>query len=200
MKRVRGGAIADGHGSGVHRPVFSARAHVSEAAKRCMTRWAADLVEQGKLVLRVKVIIFMISGLIAALAGLVLAARYGSTCPDIGTGLELAVITAVVLGCVDINGGDDRRDPGAAVGGLAALWHGPAEHSRPGAEHRHQHPVDLADLAAEPAADYWGTARHQRSDFANLTENSPFCVEARRGLERAVQKGEFLTLRRCTML
>jgi len=72
--------------------------------------------------------------------------------------------------------------------------------SRPGAEHRHQHPVDLADLAAEPAADYWGTARHQRSDFANLTENSPFCVEARRGLERAVQKGEFLTLRRCTML
>ena len=103
LKRVRGGAIADGHGSAVHRPVFSARAHVSEAAKRCMTRWAADLVEQGKVVLRVKVIIFMVAGVIAALAGLVLAARYGSTRPDIGTGLELAVITAVVLGCVDIN-------------------------------------------------------------------------------------------------
>ena len=41
----------------------------------------------------------------AALAGLILAARFGSTRPDIGTGLELSVITAVVLGGVDINGG-----------------------------------------------------------------------------------------------
>ena len=41
----------------------------------------------------------------AALAGLVLAARFGSTRPDIGTGLELSVITAAVLGGVDINGG-----------------------------------------------------------------------------------------------
>ena len=43
----------------------------------------------------------------AALAGLILAARFGSTRPDIGTGLELAVITAAVLGGVDINGGRD---------------------------------------------------------------------------------------------
>ena len=41
----------------------------------------------------------------AALAGLILAARFGSTRPDIGTGLELSVITAAVLGGVDINGG-----------------------------------------------------------------------------------------------
>jgi len=41
----------------------------------------------------------------AAFAGLILAARFGSTRPDIGTGLELSVITAVVLGGVDINGG-----------------------------------------------------------------------------------------------
>ncbi len=39
------------------------------------------------------------------IGGLILAARFGSTRPDIGTGLELAVITAAVLGGVDINGG-----------------------------------------------------------------------------------------------
>ena len=34
-----------------------------------------------------------------------MAARFGSTRPDIGMGLELSVITAAVLGGVDINGG-----------------------------------------------------------------------------------------------
>jgi rhamnose transport system permease protein len=52
-----------------------------------------------------KMIIYTVSGFMAALAGLVLAARFGSTRPDIGTGLELSVITAAVLGGVDINGG-----------------------------------------------------------------------------------------------
>jgi len=59
----------------------------------------------GVPVARIKFIIFTISGFISALAGLILAARFGSTRPDIGTGLELAVITATVLGGVDINGG-----------------------------------------------------------------------------------------------
>lgn len=59
----------------------------------------------GVPVARIKIIIFMVSGLMSALAGLILAARFGSTRPDIGTGLELAVITAAVLGGVDINGG-----------------------------------------------------------------------------------------------
>jgi rhamnose transport system permease protein len=54
---------------------------------------------------RIKMIIYTISGFMSALAGLVLAARFGSTRPDIGTGLELSVITAAVLGGVDINGG-----------------------------------------------------------------------------------------------
>jgi len=51
----------------------------------------------GVPVARIKFIIYTLSGFIAALAGLILAARFGSTRPDIGTGLELAVITAVVL-------------------------------------------------------------------------------------------------------
>src|SRR5690349_17395772 len=51
----------------------------------------------GVPVARIKFIIYTLSGFMAALAGLILAARFGSTRPDIGTGLELAVITAAVL-------------------------------------------------------------------------------------------------------
>jgi rhamnose transport system permease protein len=62
-------------------------------------------IYSGVPVAKIKFMIFTLSGFMAALAGLILAARFGSTRPDNGTGLELAVITAVVLGGVDINGG-----------------------------------------------------------------------------------------------
>ena len=68
----------------------------------------------GVPVARIKFIIYTLSGFMAALAGLILAARFGSTRPDIGTGLELSVITAVVLGGVDINGGKGTM-PGAVL-------------------------------------------------------------------------------------
>ena len=68
----------------------------------------------GVPVAKVKFIIYSLSGFMAALAGLILAARFGSTRPDIGTGLELSVITAVVLGGVDINGGRGTM-PGAVL-------------------------------------------------------------------------------------
>jgi rhamnose transport system permease protein len=71
-------------------------------------------VYSGVPVARIKLIIYTLSGFMAALAGLILAARFGSTRPDIGTGLELAVITAVVLGGVDINGGKGTM-PGAVL-------------------------------------------------------------------------------------
>ncbi len=74
------------------------------------------VIHSGVSVTRVKVILFVLSGLMSALAGLVLAARYGSTRPDIGTGLELTVITVVVLGGVDINGGK-----GSMIGAILAL-------------------------------------------------------------------------------
>lgn len=54
---------------------------------------------------RVKLTLFVISGLIAALAGVLLAARFSSARADNGTGLTLTVVTIVVLGGVDINGG-----------------------------------------------------------------------------------------------
>jgi rhamnose transport system permease protein len=59
----------------------------------------------GVPVEKLKFILYTLSGFMASLAGLILAARFGSTRPDNGTGLELAVITAAVLGGVDINGG-----------------------------------------------------------------------------------------------
>lgn len=59
----------------------------------------------GVPVARIKMIIFTLSGLMAAISALILAARFGSTRPDIATGMELTVITAAVLGGVDINGG-----------------------------------------------------------------------------------------------
>jgi len=68
----------------------------------------------GVPVVRVKLIIFTISGFMSALAGMVLAARFGSTRPDIGTGMELSVITAAVLGGVDILGGSGTM-PGAVL-------------------------------------------------------------------------------------
>jgi rhamnose transport system permease protein len=71
----------------------------------------------GVPVARIKFIIYTLSGFMAALAGLILAARFGSTRPDIGTGLELAVITAVVLGGVDINGGK-----GTMLGAVFSLF------------------------------------------------------------------------------
>jgi rhamnose transport system permease protein len=70
----------------------------------------------GVPVAKIKMIIFTVSGFMSALAGLILAARFGSTRPDIGTGLELAVITAAVLGGVDINGGT-----GTMLGAALAL-------------------------------------------------------------------------------
>jgi rhamnose transport system permease protein len=70
----------------------------------------------GVPVAKTKFILYTLSGFMAALAGLILAARFGSTRPDIGTGLELAVITAAVLGGVDINGGK-----GTMVGAVLAL-------------------------------------------------------------------------------
>ena len=71
-------------------------------------------VYSGVPVARIKIIIFTLSGFMAALAALIMAARFGSTRPDIATGLELSVITAAVLGGVDINGGVGTM-PGAVL-------------------------------------------------------------------------------------
>jgi rhamnose transport system permease protein len=59
----------------------------------------------GVQVPRVKFILYIVSGLVSALAGLLLAARLGAVRGDIGLGFELDIITMVLLGGVSIFGG-----------------------------------------------------------------------------------------------
>lgn len=59
----------------------------------------------GVNVARTRLILFALSGLVAALAGVYYALRYGSARGDNATGLELQVIAAVVLGGVSVFGG-----------------------------------------------------------------------------------------------
>lgn len=54
---------------------------------------------------RTRLMLFVFSGAIAALAGIYYTLRYGSARGDTGTGLELQVIAAVVLGGVSVFGG-----------------------------------------------------------------------------------------------
>lgn len=62
-------------------------------------------VFSGVNVARTKFILFVLSGAVAALAGIYYTLRYGSARGDNATGLELQVIAAVLLGGVSIFGG-----------------------------------------------------------------------------------------------
>jgi rhamnose transport system permease protein len=59
----------------------------------------------GLRVKRIKFWLFVVSGLISALAGIVYTLRFGSSRGDNGTGLELSVVACVLLGGVSIFGG-----------------------------------------------------------------------------------------------
>jgi rhamnose transport system permease protein len=59
----------------------------------------------GVPVMRLKLALYTLSGISAAVGSILLAARYGQAKADFATGLELAAITAVVLGGVSIFGG-----------------------------------------------------------------------------------------------
>lgn len=59
----------------------------------------------GVRVARIKMALFAASGLVAALAGLLYAARLGSVRGDMAEGFELDIITIVLLGGVSIFGG-----------------------------------------------------------------------------------------------
>jgi len=59
----------------------------------------------GVKVRRVKMILFVASGAIAALAGVLFAARLGAVRGDLANGFELDIITMVLLGGVNIFGG-----------------------------------------------------------------------------------------------
>lgn len=59
----------------------------------------------GVPVMRTKMTIFMMSSLVAALAGVLMAARFGSVRASTAKGAELDIITVVLLGGVSIFGG-----------------------------------------------------------------------------------------------
>lgn len=59
----------------------------------------------GINVSRVKLMLFILSGVIAALAGIIFTSRFSSARPDNALGFELDVVTVVLLGGVNIFGG-----------------------------------------------------------------------------------------------
>ncbi|MBL9208781.1 MAG: L-arabinose ABC transporter permease AraH [Opitutaceae bacterium] len=73
----------------------------------------------GVPVIRVKITLFTLQGLVAAFAGLVLAARMTSGQPNTSQGLELEVISACVLGGVSLSGGVARI--GAVIAGVLIM-------------------------------------------------------------------------------
>lgn len=76
---------------------------------------AADL--SGIEVKKMKMIAFIISALLAGIAGILLSSRLGAALPTMGRGLELRVITAVILGGATLTGGFGKI-PGALLGAL----------------------------------------------------------------------------------
>lgn len=59
-------------------------------------------------VTRVRIMVLAITGLLAALAGILLAAKIGSGTPTVAQGLELDVIAAVIIGGTSLFGGAGR--------------------------------------------------------------------------------------------
>ena len=71
----------------------------------------------GLRVKRIKLILFVLSGTIAALAGIVISLRNSTAAANVGQGFELTAITAVLLGGVSIFGGR-----GTLIGVALALF------------------------------------------------------------------------------
>ncbi|MEJ7589731.1 MAG: ABC transporter permease, partial [Ferruginibacter sp.] len=76
---------------------------------------AADL--SGIQVNKMKVYAFIISASLAGIAGILLASRIGAVTSSFGRGMELRVITAVILGGASLQGGTGKI-PGALLGSL----------------------------------------------------------------------------------
>lgn len=71
----------------------------------------------GLRVERIKLLLFVATGLAAGLAAVMLTGRLGSTRPSIALGWELDVVTVVVLGGIDIQGGSGTV-PGVVIAAL----------------------------------------------------------------------------------
>lgn len=63
-------------------------------------------VFSGFRVARIKIINYIICGVLAALAGILLTARLGGFSTTIGSGMEMNVLTAAIIGGASLNGGE----------------------------------------------------------------------------------------------
>jgi rhamnose transport system permease protein len=75
---------------------------------------ATGALFSGIRVQRVKFMLFLLTGLMSGVAAVCLTSRLGSTRPSIGLGMELEVVTMVVLGGVNILGGSGTI-PGVVI-------------------------------------------------------------------------------------
>ncbi len=73
----------------------------------------------GIRVKRIKLILFVVSGVVSAFAGIVFTLRYGSARADNGLGFELTVIAGVLLGGVDFDGG--KGTLGGVIAGVLLI-------------------------------------------------------------------------------
>jgi ribose transport system permease protein len=66
---------------------------------------------------KIKTLVYVISGITAAIAGIIVTSRIGSASPNAGTGFELDAIAAVVLGGTSLAGGEGKVT-GTIIGAL----------------------------------------------------------------------------------
>jgi len=66
---------------------------------------------------KIKTLVYVISGVTAAISGIIVTSRIGSASPNAGTGFELDAIAAVVLGGTSLAGGEGKVT-GTIIGAL----------------------------------------------------------------------------------
>jgi ribose transport system permease protein len=82
---------------------------------------AAAAQQAGVNVTRTRMIAYLISGITVGIAAFILMVRAGSVSTSTGQGLEMNVITALVLGGVPLSGGSRVKMIGALVGSFSVI-------------------------------------------------------------------------------
>ena len=77
--------------------------------------------QAGVNVNRTRMIAYIISGITVGIAGFILMARAGSVSTSTGQGMEMNVVTALVLGGVPLSGGFKVKMIGAVVGSFSVI-------------------------------------------------------------------------------
>lgn len=66
---------------------------------------------------KIKMLTYVVSGFVSAIAGVIITSRIGSASPNAGTGFELDAIAAVVIGGTSLSGGEGKIS-GTIIGAL----------------------------------------------------------------------------------